>query len=132
MIRGLALGAVFVAVATAAIAQTPAVDAARAAGVVGERYDGFVGVASPPSSAVRSQVATINIQRRTLYSNLATSRGVSPGEVGITAGCQLLARVRVGRPICWRIASGAAARRAKRRRSRIIAAPDDGRRRTRG
>ncbi|GAA4721771.1 YdbL family protein [Sphingomonas lutea] len=96
MIRGLALGAVFVAVATAAIAQTPAVDAARAAGVVGERYDGFVGVASPPSSAVRSQVATINIQRRTLYSNLATSRGVSPGEVGITAGCQLLARVRVG------------------------------------
>ena len=84
------------ALAPPAIGQTPAVNAARAAGVVGERYDGFIGVASPPSAVVRSQVRTINIQRRTLYSNFATSRGVSPNEVGITAGCQLLARVKVG------------------------------------
>jgi hypothetical protein len=79
-----------------AAAQTPAVNAARAAGAVGERYDGYVGVASPVSSAVRSQVASINIQRRSLYSRLAASKGVSPQDVGITAGCQLLARVSVG------------------------------------
>jgi uncharacterized protein YdbL (DUF1318 family) len=79
-----------------AAAQTPAVDAARAAGVVGERYDGYLGFAVPPSAQVRSQVATINIRRRALYSNLAASRGVSPQDVGITAGCQLLARVGVG------------------------------------
>jgi uncharacterized protein YdbL (DUF1318 family) len=84
-------------VAVPAAAQTPAVDAARAAGTVGERYDGYVGVAgSAPAAAVRSQVATINIQRRSLYSRLAASKGVSPQDVGITAGCQLLARVGVG------------------------------------
>ena len=50
----------------------------------------------PPSPGLRSQVAAINIRRRSLYSNLAASKGVSPQEVGITAGCQLLARVQVG------------------------------------
>ena len=82
--------------AVPAAAQTPAVNAARAAGAVGERYDGYIGVASPVSGVVRSQVASINIQRRSLYSRLAASKGVSPQDVGITAGCQLLSRVGVG------------------------------------
>jgi uncharacterized protein YdbL (DUF1318 family) len=90
------LAAILLALAPAAMAQTPAVDAARAAGAVGERYDGYVGVAAAVSPAVRTQVATINIQRRALYSRLAASKGVSPQDVGITAGCQLLARVGVG------------------------------------
>ena len=88
--------ALILAVAAPAAAQTPAVDAARATGTVGERYDGSLGVAGPVSPAVRSQVSRINIQRRTLYSNLAASRGASPQDVGITAGCQLLRRVQVG------------------------------------
>lgn len=83
-------------VAAPAAAQTPAVDAARAAGQIGERYDGYVGVVTAVSGAVRNQVATINIQRRSLYSNLAARKGVSPQDVGITAGCELLARVAVG------------------------------------
>ncbi|HEY6661901.1 MAG TPA: DUF1318 domain-containing protein [Sphingomicrobium sp.] len=94
MRRLIALAAV--ALAAPAAAQTPAVDAARAAGAVGERYDGYVGIASAVSAPVRSQVATINIRRRSLYSNLAASKGVSPQDVGITAGCQLLARVPIG------------------------------------
>ena len=70
---------------------------ARAAGIVGERYDGYLGYAATPSSGlVRSQTEAINIRRRALYSQLATKRGVSPQEVGITAGCTLLARVAVG------------------------------------
>ena len=84
-----------------AAAQTPAVDAARANGAVGERYDGYLGVAGPVSGAVRSQVATINIQRRSLYSNLASRKGVSPQDVGVTAGCALLARVAVGEAYMW-------------------------------
>jgi uncharacterized protein YdbL (DUF1318 family) len=79
-----------------AAAQTPAVNAARAAGQVGERFDGYMGYAVTPSAAVRSQVEAINIRRRSLYSNFAATRGVSPQEVGITAGCQLLRRVGVG------------------------------------
>jgi uncharacterized protein YdbL (DUF1318 family) len=87
--------------AVPAVAQTPAVAASRAAGQIGERYDGYLGVAGPVSAAVRSQVASINIRRRSLYSNLAASRGVSPSDVGITAGCQLLARVGVGEAYLW-------------------------------
>lgn len=94
--KRLILTAGLLAVAPPASAQTPAVDAARVAGVVGERFDGYMGLARPASSALRSQVANINIRRRTLYSNLAASRGASPHDVGITAGCQLLARVGVG------------------------------------
>lgn len=85
-----------VAVAPAAFAQAPALDVARAAGQVGERYDGYIGIVSPVSGQVRSQVATTNIRRRSLYSSLASRKGVSPQEVGITAGCQLLARVGIG------------------------------------
>jgi uncharacterized protein YdbL (DUF1318 family) len=84
------------AAAVPAAGQTPAVDAARDAGIVGERFDGYVGLVLAPSPGVRNQVAAINIRRRALYSRLAASKGVSPQEVGITAGCQLLARVQVG------------------------------------
>jgi uncharacterized protein YdbL (DUF1318 family) len=83
---------------TPAVAQIPAINAARAAGIAGERYDG---IAAPASPIVRNQVATINIRRRALYSRLAASKGVSPQEVGITAGCQLLARVAVGEVYLW-------------------------------
>ena len=88
--------AAMMALAVPSIAQTPAVDAARQAGQVGERFDGYMGLAGSPSAVVRSQVSAINIRRRALYSNLAASRRVAPNEVGIAAGCQLLARVQVG------------------------------------
>src|SRR5690242_12342243 len=78
------------------LAQSPAVDTARATGVAGERYDGYMGFAGPASEQLRSQVAAINIRRRSLYSNLAASRGASPQDVGITAGCTLLARTPIG------------------------------------
>jgi uncharacterized protein YdbL (DUF1318 family) len=92
--RSLLLFALLAAVPAAA--QTPAVDAARAGGIVGERFDGYLGVAGAATAAVRSQVASINIQRRSLYSRLAASKGVSPQDVGVTAGCELLGRVAVG------------------------------------
>lgn len=81
---------------TAASGQTPTVDQARAAGQVGERYDGYLGLGSNASAALRNQVATINMRRRKIYSDFAASRRVSPQEVGVTAGCQLLGRVGTG------------------------------------
>jgi len=69
---------------------------ARQAGTVGERYDGYLGLRAAVPDAVRKQVGAVNIKRRALYSDLAAKRGVSPQEVGITAGCQLLGRVAVG------------------------------------
>ena len=94
--RPFVLLALLAGAAPPALAQTPAVDQARAQGAVGERFDGYMGVAGPVSGALRSQVAAINIKRRTLYSRLAAEKGVSPADVGITAGCKLLAQVAVG------------------------------------
>ena len=51
---------------------------ARPPGRSASAYDGYLGVAAPPSPALRSQVGAINIRRRSLYSNLAASRGVTP------------------------------------------------------
>lgn len=79
-------------------AQDPrAILAARRAGLIGERFDGYLGVVNPNAPAtIRRQVSTINIRRRALYSNLAARRGVSPQEVGITTACSLLRRIGVG------------------------------------
>jgi hypothetical protein len=82
--------------AAPAASQTAVVDSARAMGSIGERFDGYIGIAAPVSAQVRSQVATINIRRRSLYSSLAARKGASPQDVGITAGCTLLARTPVG------------------------------------
>ena len=90
------IGVIALAVATSASAQTPLVNQARAQGVAGERFDGYMGLAAPGSAALRSTIGAINIKRRSLYSDLAAKKGASPQEVGLTAGCQLLARVAVG------------------------------------
>jgi len=78
-------------------AQTsPAIVAARAAGQIGERYDGYLGFAEAPAPAVRVQVDSVNIRRRSLFTGLAGQRGASPREVGIAVGCELLSGVPVG------------------------------------
>lgn len=73
-----------------------AIVAARAAGQVGERFDGFLGFAQVPTPAVRHQVDAVNIRRRSLFTSLAGQRGASPQEVGIAAGCELISSVGVG------------------------------------
>jgi uncharacterized protein YdbL (DUF1318 family) len=92
----LVVAAVAMSAGVPAAAQSPAIDAARNTGLIGERYDGYLGADHAVTPGLRGQIAAINIRRRSLYNNLAASRGVSPQEVGITAGCQLLARVQVG------------------------------------
>jgi uncharacterized protein YdbL (DUF1318 family) len=99
-LAGLALAVLVVPLGSApAFAQSsPLVASARASGVVGERFDGYLGYAATPSRALRSQVDAINIRRRALYIALARRRSVSPQEVGIAAACQLFRRVVVGEP----------------------------------
>ena len=94
--KALLLGLVAAALAAPASAQTPALSAAMQAGLIGEGFDGYMGYAAAPSAMLRAQVDAVNIRRRALYSNLAARKGVAPQEVGITAGCSLLARVQVG------------------------------------
>lgn len=95
---GLAIAALaLLPLAGAARAQeAPAVASARLAGIIGERFDGYLGNVAVPSPALRKQVDAINIRRRALYIDLGTRRGVSPQEVGVAAACQILPRIPVG------------------------------------
>lgn len=90
----LALG--LAGIASAASAQSPQLSAAIAAGQVGERYDGYLGFAAPPSETLRGQVIGINIRRRSLYTQLAAQRGVTAQLVGLTAACTLFRDLPVG------------------------------------
>ena len=89
------LGAALLLLAGPAVAQE-AVIAARMAGLVGERYDGYLGAVGALPPRLRAQVSAINIKRRALYSGLAARRGVAAQDVGIAAACALLGRVAVG------------------------------------
>lgn len=64
-----------------------AVDAAKAAGIVGEQADGFLGFvnAGAASADVRAAVAEINAGRRELYNQAAAKNGVSPAAAGASA-----------------------------------------------
>jgi uncharacterized protein YdbL (DUF1318 family) len=74
----------------------PELTAARRAGQIGERFDGYLGVATPTSALVQRQVAATNIRRRSLYVGLAERRRVTPEVAGMATGCELLGMVAVG------------------------------------
>jgi uncharacterized protein len=82
--------------AVPASAQGADLATALRSGQVGERFDGYIGIASPTSPSVQRQVSAINIQRRSLYTSLASRRRVLPSDVGIATGCELLGRIGVG------------------------------------
>ena len=81
---------------TAPAQGSPGFAAAMQAGQVGERYDGYLGFATPPSPALRREVVAINIRRRALYTDLARRRGVTPETAALATACELLTRVPVG------------------------------------
>lgn len=62
------------------------VDAAKAAGTVGEQADGFLAfVTTPVDPALRAAVAEINAGRRRVYEETAKRNGVTPEVAGVAA-----------------------------------------------
>ncbi|MDD3799272.1 MAG: YdbL family protein [Novosphingobium sp.] len=91
-----------VAVAVAALApvgamaqRDPAYEAARKAGQVGEKPDGYLGVLSGGSS-VSSLADDINIKRRAAYTSEARSQSVTVDQVAFVAGCRNILRTAPG------------------------------------
>ena len=90
VLAGLALSA-------PALAQRdPAYQAARSAGQVGEKPDGYLGVVGSQSGTVQSLVSDLNIRRRENYVQKAQEQGVTLQEYAITQGCILIARTQPG------------------------------------
>jgi len=73
-----------------------AVDAAKAAGTVGEQADGYLGIVSSADATVTAAVNEINAGRRSVYTQTATKSGVSPDAAGQATGAQLIAKTPPG------------------------------------
>jgi uncharacterized protein YdbL (DUF1318 family) len=80
--------------ATAAYAD--ALEAARAAGQVGERADGMVGTVGAVPPAVAQTVADINAQRMATYRGIAQKTGTPIDAVQKQAGDHLIAATPAG------------------------------------
>ena len=91
----LALGAAVIA--TPALAQRdPAYAAARAAGQVGEKMDGYLGVVGAGSGEVRAMVNDLNIKRKAVYAQQAQAQHATVEEYAFTSGCLAIARTAPG------------------------------------
>jgi uncharacterized protein len=87
------IGAVLLMLCAALPAAAQSLDEAKAAGQVGERIDGYVGVvdASTPGD-VRAMVDQVNAERRQKYAEIAAERGTSVEAVAQIAGQKLIER----------------------------------------
>ena len=76
-----------------------AVDAAKAAGKVGEQADGYLGIVSGADASISAAVDDINVGRRSVYSQTAAKSGVTPDAAGQATGAQLIAKTPPGQYI---------------------------------
>ena len=74
----------------------PAYAAARSAGQVGEKMDGYLGVVGAGTAQLRAMVDDINIRRRAVYAEQAQANGATLEEYAFTAGCLAISRTSPG------------------------------------
>jgi hypothetical protein len=94
-----AIVAAALALAAPSWAQDAAIAQARAAGLVGEQADGYLGFVpgASISADLRGRVDQNNIQRRTLYTRRAAERSVSVNEMAAAVACEVFAnRIAMG------------------------------------
>ncbi len=91
-----ALSALAIAAPAAAQSRDPAYAAARAAGQVGEKTDGYLGFPSAPSAEVRKLAEDINIKRRAVYADKAAAQNATVEDYAFTSGCIAIARTAPG------------------------------------
>lgn len=90
------LGALTLSVPASAQQRDPAYAAARAAGQVGEKTDGYLGFPSAPSAEVRRMADDINIKRRAIYAQKAAEQRATVDDYAFTTGCLLIAQTKPG------------------------------------
>ena len=91
ILSGAALAAALGGIAAPAYAQRdPAYAEARAAGEVGEKMDGYLGIVGAETAELRRIVNDINIKRRAVYAERAQANNATLEEYALTAGCQAI------------------------------------------
>jgi uncharacterized protein len=115
-----ALTALALASSAPAYAQRdPAYAAAREAGQVGERVDGYLGYVGAASPALRAVVEDINIKRKAVYAQRAQANNATLEEYALTIGCGLITQTKPGEKYqapdgSWQTRSAAAPQRDSR------------------
>lgn len=72
-------------------------DDAKAAGWIGERVDGYLGVVNPKApGSVKSMVRNVNAKRRAKYQGIANAKSTSLQQVEMIVGEKLVNRARRG------------------------------------
>ncbi|MXO90528.1 DUF1318 domain-containing protein [Altererythrobacter aquaemixtae] len=69
----------------------PAYDAARKAGQVGEKMDGYLGIVGASTPELERIVKDINIKRRAVYTERASAKRSTIEEYAFTSGCLAIA-----------------------------------------
>jgi uncharacterized protein YdbL (DUF1318 family) len=86
-------GLLLAGLAAPALAQRdPAYEAARQAGQVGEKADGYLGVVGNQPQSIQALVADLNIRRRANYAQRAQENRATLEEYALTQGCILISR----------------------------------------
>ncbi len=93
--------------------RAPDYQQARASGAVGEQVDGYLGFPQSPSAQVQALASDINIKRRAVYTKQAAANRSTVEEFAFTAGCNLIAKTKVGEKYqapdgSWQTRTGAA------------------------
>ena len=101
-IKKVALAGAFAAVLAAGIAvpalaqRDPEYAAAKAAGQIGEKPDGFLGIVGAETADLRRIVNDINIKRRAVYAQKAQENNATLEEYALSTGCQLILKTSPG------------------------------------
>lgn len=74
----------------------PAYAAARAAGQVGEKVDGYLGYVSPPPPSLKAVIDELNIKRKAVYADKAAANKATVEEYALTSGCLLISQTKPG------------------------------------
>lgn len=75
--------------------RSPAYNAARASGQVGEQTDGYLGVVGSQSAEVAAMVRDLNNKRRAVYTSAAAGKSTIQ-EYAFTTGCKLIRDTKPG------------------------------------
>ncbi len=87
-----ALGLAAMAVSPVLAQRNPAYQAARAAGSIGEKPDGYLGYVRPPSGTTKALVEDLNIRRKAAYTRQAQQNNATVEQFAFTSGCNLIAK----------------------------------------
>jgi uncharacterized protein YdbL (DUF1318 family) len=96
VLAGALLGLAMPAAQASAQVTNPVLAAARSAGEVGEKTDGYLGFPSAPNADVRRAADEVNIKRRAIYAERAAAQHSTVEDYAFTIACQLIAKTKPG------------------------------------